>query len=707
MGFRPPLLRRIPPDANDLLVWSLDEASVPYPSTGIYSLPLVKGFNPGNIRENRTGIFGQACDFTPATSATTGDTAIVPSSTAFTISCWVYCRSFPSPSTFVGKTYFLTGSGWNNPFWAVLMWPLPSGVFSSAYSIAGVVTQQDGPASDPIPLNRWTFLAVTYDGVRFKQYLNGNMIQQSTALNTAIDFGTGGPWCVGGNNLQQTMGHDGLIDDVRISNIVRSADYLQTQYKCGIGAYELPNSAGFIPTDVAGVVLWLRADRTPALVSSKVATWYDQSGYQGDALQATSGDRPTYVTVLDQTGQPHLAFDSSVEWLTGTFSYPVPALTDLTLFVVAQFDDTNDRVPLALTDSTYLSPTGLVAKQQSARANTMLITRHASGGNQTVTIPTSTTVPHVYTATSTASVLQGYVDGQRQGIPSGTTTGLDVITNYVIGAEDNTGTRKMVGRAYEYIVYDRILAGSEITSVSNYLLHKYGLPPGFIPTVLTGCVLWTRSDLGIHLTSGNVDTWADQSGTGNDLLQATTAAQPLFNATDAQYNGQAALSFNGTQSALRTSTSLDYGLFTIFIACRVTATTGYLYSRANGTDYLFGSNTLPATDVTYSGVTSSYNNGANWATSAVPQTYTRIYDGTHVGDVLRINGMPVSLSSGTASDPGAGSTTSTWGLFANTTFGAPLYSSGTVAEVIVYDRVLSPTEVDQVETYLRIRYDHY
>ena len=76
-----------------------------------------------------------------------------------------------------------------------------------------------------------------------------------------------------------------------------------------------------------------------------------------------------------------------------------------------------------------------------------------------------------------------------------------------------------------------------------------GGPPAFSPLQVTGLVLWLRADLGITTVSGKVSAWTDQSGTGDsnkDVTQGTAANRPTYNATDAGYNNQSTLTFDGT-----------------------------------------------------------------------------------------------------------------------------------------------------------------
>ncbi len=51
----------------------------------------------------------------------------------------------------------------------------------------------------------------------------------------------------------------------------------------------------------------------------------------------------------------------------------------------------------------------------------------------------------------------------------------------------------------------------------------------FLPTDLSGCVLWLRSDLGVSVSAGSVTAWADQSGNAANAAQGTST--PTYNTT--------------------------------------------------------------------------------------------------------------------------------------------------------------------------------
>lgn len=57
----------------------------------------------------------------------------------------------------------------------------------------------------------------------------------------------------------------------------------------------------------------------------------------------------------------------------------------------------------------------------------------------------------------------------------------------------------------------------------------------------------------VTLNGADVSNWGDQSGNGNDPLQGTAANQPLFNASDSDFNGEPSLSFDGVSEFLQSA----------------------------------------------------------------------------------------------------------------------------------------------------------
>jgi hypothetical protein len=76
-----------------------------------------------------------------------------------------------------------------------------------------------------------------------------------------------------------------------------------------------------------------------------------------------------------------------------------------------------------------------------------------------------------------------------------------------------------------------------------------------IPRQLLNLTAWYRADLGITLNGSNVSAWADQSGTGDsnkNATQGTGANQPPYVTSSAMYGNQPVVNFTGAGMYLGT-----------------------------------------------------------------------------------------------------------------------------------------------------------
>ncbi|MDQ6759688.1 MAG: LamG domain-containing protein [Acidobacteriota bacterium] len=81
--------------------------------------------------------------------------------------------------------------------------------------------------SSPLTLNVWTHLAVTCDGTNWKVFMNGAAV--NTTANSNVPNSSGNTIYIGqeGNTADN---YTGTIDEVRISNSARSADWILSEY---------------------------------------------------------------------------------------------------------------------------------------------------------------------------------------------------------------------------------------------------------------------------------------------------------------------------------------------------------------------------------------------------------------------------------------------------------------------------------------------
>ena len=81
------------------------------------------------------------------------------------------------------------------------------------------------------------------------------------------------------------------------------------------GNYDADFAGAFLPTDVANLILWLRADAITGLADTNpVITWLDESGQGNDVTQGVGADRPLYRTGI-MNGLPVVRFDGVSDFL--------------------------------------------------------------------------------------------------------------------------------------------------------------------------------------------------------------------------------------------------------------------------------------------------------------------------------------------------------------------------------------------------------
>lgn len=236
----------------------------------------------------------------------------------------------------------------------------------------------------------------------------------------------------------------------------------------------------------------------------------------------------------------------------------------------------------------------------------------------------------------------------------------------------------------------------------------YGSFVDDIPPTISGLVQWLRGDEVIKDGSNNVSQWTDKSGLGNHCTQAVTGNMPLYVASG--INSQPSIRFNSDWlinplvlqnektiivvdkiNTIAVSSLLtikyDVNTFTEYVP---TSLGGY-QPRTFRHDFAAPAGGVGIADALTLNphlFIHTYNNGVN----TTPASYT--------ADLDNIN-KPV-----VASGPMGRFGTDKGSIGARVTSGnaGSLFYLGDVAEIIIYDRVLTGAEQTTLKTYLNSRY---
>jgi hypothetical protein len=555
------------------------------------------------------------------------------------------------------------------------------------------------PAGPPLIPGRWYLLTVTYDGSTMRLFLNGaeqgaGLASTYSMIDNASSCRIGatevGPSPLQGDHAAILMYNRSLTDAERVGLEYFYAD-----------KYALSLTKGLTPDMLSGLGLWLKADAIAGLANGDlVSLWQDSSG-NGFNGSNTGSNRPTYVTDAIN-GLPAVRFapaNNTALLIGGGLSIG----DNCTVFFVCRSNSDTVRATLLGQDN------AANAVQFEINASPALL---------------EAIIPGVYTAQAQADTCQKWFiyEYARNGASPANNAFYkngSWVPPMLTAANAYSGQgQKVLGRRFnanqhwdgdiaEVIIYTRTLSEAERQGVEKYLKDKYAISVArsMEPNALPGLSLWLKADAITGLADGAaVTTWTDSSPSGYNVTQANAAMRPLYK-TNVQ-NGLPGVRFDGTDDYLYGGDVLEFlgtAPFTIMVMAKLntvdttyrrilakekiaapvegwhlyyqTASTRYFERQTAGTPTGAPAGAVPVSGAVYSlavtfdgGRLRFFQNGAEQSVGA--------------GGVNVINDTATNLTVG-ASDTGA----------------YPF--SGDLFEVIVYNRVLSMDERQQIETYLQ------
>lgn len=232
---------------------------------------------------------------------------------------------------------------------------------------------------------------------------------------------------------------------------------------------------------------------------------------------------------------------------------------------------------------------------------------------------------------------------------------------------------------------------------------------------LTGLKLWLKGDAGVTLSGPNVTTWADQSGNSNNYVQATGGQQPTV--TSAALNGRPAITFDGSSQFLTSPFQIG-GAKTVVIVRKLASVPGASTICEAYTLKDASNNFSEAMFFNFSGYQPySLCHNLNGLTSPTVGDAAALDTSWHVGIDTYNGGANTSTSSYTLTLDSVSQTLLASAAFNRistdlVTLGARATSANVgssfapvqIAEVLIYDHVLSGTDMTAVESYLNVRY---
>jgi len=222
-------------------------------------------------------------------------------------------------------------------------------------------------------------------------------------------------------------------------------------------------AAAFVPTDIAGLKLWLKGDAGITQSGGTVSAWNDQSGNGNHYLQTTAGNRPSY-TASAIGGKPGITGAVGKYLICATEAVGVSAAR--TVFIVAKPD-----VDLQALYAPRISQ-GYV-----------LYFQHSQAGGQVESNATAVNTTTNNALDNIDSIYEAVFDGITTNKMTLAINGVDkALSNAVgsgVGTENATPTCR-ISDSYgapvcEVIVYDTALSAPNKLLVRTYLSGKYSI----------------------------------------------------------------------------------------------------------------------------------------------------------------------------------------------------------------------------------------
>lgn len=234
-------MARVAPDANDVLVYLLNDGPGTHVNTGTAG-SAANWTEYGSPISGAQGLFGPALytvgQPTIANVDGAGGAANVLITPNISLSGWVFIKRYSStPLELFNKQYFQ--NGWSNPFltFGFQMTNSNDGRCDLFITLGGVLQSVNTTSNYLINQGRWTHIGGTWDGSTLKFYVNGNLAN-STGFSGTIDYNNSsarGLWYVAGipgTGVNQTG--CAIYQDIRAANVVRPQSYFANIYFNGM-----------------------------------------------------------------------------------------------------------------------------------------------------------------------------------------------------------------------------------------------------------------------------------------------------------------------------------------------------------------------------------------------------------------------------------------------------------------------------------------
>lgn len=260
-----------------------------------------------------------------------------------------------------------------------------------------------------------------------------------------------------------------------------------------------------------------------------------------------------------------------------------------------------------------------------------------------------------------------------------------------------------------------------LVGIGGVALTKNRGGAAFDPKVLSGLQLWLTATKGVLDASDNpitvdstaVKTWQDQSGNNRHATQATAGSRPLWRSGANGLNGLPGIENDTTAKFLGATANLFTTAVTLFLVVKYAdSTTRYAALDLKGNypnHFAIEQNTYNGANLNAftAGATNVKTNGASSANAQLIALAANTGTGSNgvvANTTYRTNKVAQTLTVTGGISTFINYTSVNGYTIGSFTPGNVLGMKGKTFEIVVYNRVLTATEISQVEDYLKAKW---
>ena len=217
------------------------------------------------------------------------------------------------------------------------------------------------------------------------------------------------------------------------------------------------------------------------------------------------------------------------------------------------------------------------------------------------------------------------------------------------------------------------------------------------PSDIPGLLIWLKADSGVQVAAGEVTSWNDQSGNGNNFIAQTVSLQPKYFGSSS-LNGMPFVNFDGSDN-LRSLSNFNLGNTTIFVVA--SQNSGELdYSRIADHGYNTGF-WIGRTGTSVGGGFIETNAPfGNFKSVSNNQPFILSYTRNGASTAYHFNSIPFTAPTRTTSSQ----VTTSNKIFLGSTIISDNFGKKNIYEFIIFQGALSSSDRILVESYLIDKY---